>query len=500
MPPVKMASSSGCACTNATHAPAIRRTVPGARSPWYNTAVPEDALTVGQLHQRMIRALTGAFPDEVWVRGIVRNYSVSRNGHAYFELAEPAVIGTDRARVAVALLSRRRRAVDAQIAEMSGIAIADDLEVCIRGRPGVYAPWGKLQLEMTAIDPAYTMGLLAADRDRVLRALAADGLLDRNVGLPMPVLPLHVGVVTARDSAAYQDFLAELGRRGFGFRLRVVDARVQGSAAVRTMCAALDLLASESPDVVVIVRGGGSRTDLASFDHERLARRVATMPVPVLTGIGHETDRSVVDEVAHTACRTPTAAAAHLAALVGEAHGRALSAWTAVRRAALVALEREESANQRGADRLRRAALAPLTLHAQRFDDHSVRLARVGRAVAGRSAAVLRRRSRVLCSLARRHVDRATAELAHVRDRVPRALLPLAATERALDGHANRLRALDPRRVLERGYSITRRADGSVVRTAATVSRGDELLTQLADGRLRSKVLDASGEIDADRA
>ena len=145
------------------------------------------------------------------------------------------------------------------------------------------------------------------------RALVAEGLLDRNRRVPLPLAPLRVGVVTSRDGAAWHDFRAELHRSGLAFKLRVADVRVQGDGAERRHRGRHHRAGPGEHlpplDVIVVIRGGGARTDLATFDTEVIARAIARSPVPVLTGLGHEIDRSVADEVAHTALKTPTACA-----------------------------------------------------------------------------------------------------------------------------------------------------------------------------------------------
>ena len=145
----------------------------------------------------------------------------------------------------------------------------------------------------------------------MLRQLEAEGLLRANAVHELPEVPLRIGLVTSAASAAYHDFLDELDASGFAFRVGVCDVRVQGANAPRRVVWALRRLAriASAFDAVVLVRGGGSRADLAPFDSDDVARAIAAMPLPVLTGIGHEIDRSVADEVAHTASKTPTASA-----------------------------------------------------------------------------------------------------------------------------------------------------------------------------------------------
>ncbi|MDP9453819.1 MAG: exodeoxyribonuclease VII large subunit, partial [Actinomycetota bacterium] len=283
--------------------------------------VPERTYGVGELAAGITRALRSAFPAEIWVRGELSGLRpANAAGHVYFTLCERSSRRGPTSSIGVALFRTDRLAVERFLREWPGFALADGLEVRIRGR--VQYSLGRISLVMSAVDPVHTLGRLAADRERVRRALAADGLLEANAGLALPAVPLRVGLVTSAGSAACEDVLAELAASGFAFRVTLADARVQGVGAEASLLRALRALARCRVDVVVVVRGGGARTDLATFDGERLARAVAAMPVPVVCGVGHEIDTSVVDEVAHTACKTPTACASLLVERVGAARAR----------------------------------------------------------------------------------------------------------------------------------------------------------------------------------
>src|SRR5262249_31546231 len=153
-----------------------------------------------------------------------------------------------------------------------------------------YAPTGKLTLKMRGLDPMYTLGQLAADRDRLLRRLVGEGLLDAQRRLPLPACPYRVGLVTSVGSAAWHDVTDELRRSGLRWQLVVCDTSVQGANAEYGIAGALRRLGRAEVDVIALVRGGGSRTDLATFDTEVVARAIAGLPVPVLTGLGHEID------------------------------------------------------------------------------------------------------------------------------------------------------------------------------------------------------------------
>ena len=268
-------------------------------------------LTVGALGALMKDGLNELFPEDLWVEGQVSNYHEARSGHAYFDLVEPSETPGKAvsAKLSVALFKNARATVDRTLAEAGGLSLVDDLQLRIRARLDFYPPNGRLQLIMNGVDPTFTLGRLAAERERILRQLAKEGLLTANRANPIPVPPLRIGLVTSVGSAAHADFIQELARSGWPFTVLEHDTRVQGDGAAADLSEALHMLATHRPDVIALVRGGGSATDLASFDAEVLARTIAALDVPVVTGIGHEVDRSVADEVAHTALKTPTACA-----------------------------------------------------------------------------------------------------------------------------------------------------------------------------------------------
>jgi exodeoxyribonuclease VII large subunit len=308
---------------------------------------------------------------------------------------------------------------------------------------------------------------MAANRERLLKTLAADGLLRANAARPLPPVPLRVGLVTSHDTAAYHDFVHELEVSGYAWQVCLADVRVQGSGAPKRLVWALRALARQRVDVVVIVRGGGSRSDLAPFDAEAVARTIAEMPVPVLTGIGHEVDRSVADEVAHTACKTPTACAQELIEHVGDFVDRLDGVSRAVAglarsRCRLAAQELGERAR-----RIRRGAPVALARELGALDVRRGRVQELGIRGVREAENALGDRRRLLVAAGGR-LTRGAA--------------------RQLDADAARLRALDPRRVLERGYSITRDDEGRVRKEVDGLAPDAVLHTELARGSITSRV------------
>jgi exodeoxyribonuclease VII large subunit len=415
------------------------------------TAVETHTHSVAELNALISDALTGAFPDQVWVQGEIHGYSTSARGHTYFNLVEPGQLGRpSAATLSVVLFGGNRRAVDHVLAKAGGLALADGLEVRIRGEVLFYPPQGRVQLRMTAIDPRHTLGKLTLDRDQLLRVLAAEGLLDRNRARPLSPVPLRVGLVTSEASAAAHDLLDELTRSGFGWKVSLIDTRVQGEGAVDGIVTALRTASRLDLDVVAVVRGGGSRSDLAAFDHEAVARAIATMPVPVITGIGHEIDESVADRVAYRSFKTPTACAGFLCDAVSSYRARCDELWRGLAVRSLDLLEHHDAALRSAAARAASGARTTLELGTARVIELRTAMTREPERALDRSE---------------RHVD-------------------------ALERHVG---ALDPARVLARGWSITRTAEGALVRGVADAPPGTALATRVHDGTVHSTV-DPTGD------
>jgi exodeoxyribonuclease VII large subunit len=455
----------------------------------------EPTWSVSEIGEAVTGALRRAFPDEVWLRGEIRNLKRGGTGMVWFDLVEPAP-GGDLGRPAIAtlpvvLFDTARRRVNTQLRRAGGaVRMEDGTEVRIRGRIGFWAPGGRLQVQMTDIDPAFTLGRLAADRERLVRQLEAEGLLGRQKRLVFPLMPLRLGLVTSAGSAAEQDVLDELRHSGIGFKVRRADARVQGRGAPRSVAAALRAIVRREVDVVLLVRGGGSATDLSAFDSEAIARAIAELPVPVVTGIGHEIDRTLADELAHLSFKTPTAGAQAMVAAVRDFDRLLVAQWVAVAAAARDAVASETDRLRTCARHVALGTRGGLAASAAVLSSRGARLEHTAAAALDRSTRQLERAQGRVETGARVHLrthgQRVESMQWQLVQRGPRVV---EASEKELVGLDAQVRAFDPVRTLARGWSITRRAsDRTVVRSADTVTAGDELLTTLGDGTVTSTV------------
>lgn len=420
--------------------------------------------SVGELAEAINDQMRRGFSDGVWVRGEIDGLRNS-GPHTYFALVEDGDDG--RAVLNVSLFAPMKRNLT-PLLKRSRLELANGMKVRIYGHLDFYAPTGRLGLKMAGIDPRFTLGELSQARDQVVRRLVAGGLFVANRRHRLAAAPLRVGVVTSVGTAAWHDFSDELRRSGYAFELAVCDTRVQGEWAVSMVAASIRTLGRRPGlDCVVVIRGGGARNELATFDAEPIALAIATCPVPVLTGLGHEVDRSVADEVAHTALKTPTACAAHL---VDSVH--AYLAATDERWAAIQAIARREVAG----------ATASLS-------DRAHRIARRTHAAVERADERLGTRIDRIRVAPVRRLDAADRRLDDDRSRlVRRAPHLVTSAGRDLDAAEARLALLDPVNLLRRGWSITRTADGRMVRSADDVAAGDVLVTQVADGTVTSHV------------
>ncbi|MGA1650043.1 MAG: exodeoxyribonuclease VII large subunit, partial [Ilumatobacteraceae bacterium] len=239
--------------------------------------------------------------------GEVGKVTNAASGHCYFDLIDDE--SDDKSVLSVKLFRGVRQALATKLREHQ-IDIVSGIKVRIRGTPDVFATNGSFGFKMSDVDPRFTLGDLAAKRQEIVDRLKKDGSYDRNKKTTLPLVPLGIGLVTSNGSAAYADFMKTIEQSGIGFRVSLCDVRVQGDGSAAEIASAITWLSSfDDVDLVAVVRGGGSKTDLAAFDDELVARAIATCPKPVFTGIGHEVDTSIADEVAYSWNKTPTACA-----------------------------------------------------------------------------------------------------------------------------------------------------------------------------------------------
>jgi exodeoxyribonuclease VII large subunit len=446
----------------------------------------EPTYSVAQLCGEVKEFLGEAF-SSVWVVGEAQRVRPSGRGHVYFELIEKGdrdeIVGKLDAVIWKGDFLKIQRLLAA-----SEQKLVDGVQVRCRGSLDFYAPSGRLQLCVREVDPAFTLGLLERRRRETLAALAAAGLLERNRALPFADLPFSIALITSHGSAAYHDFLSGLVESGYGFRVLFFHAAMQGRESEREVVSALAALAGLPIDCAVLIRGGGSRTDLAAFDSRAIAEAIARAPFPVLTGLGHEIDQSIADLTAHTAFKTPTKVAEFLIERIARADAGVEELRRRLLREAMEPLRAGREALGRAE---RGVSLARMRLNAAggRIDEHARTLARLGRSAlrdAERRGDALRGR---LVELAPRRLAAAGRERLRAGERIAGAgRAQVREATATLQGVERLCRQLAPERTLERGFSLTRDAAGRLVRHPAQARPGDTVTTRVAGGDFKSRV------------
>lgn len=428
----------------------------------------QQAITLEQLNQRIRTLITCADTQNVWVTAELSDVA-PRGGHYYMELLQKDNDGRNIvARSRAMIWANRASSVISKFEQATNQRFATGIKVMVCVSASMHPVFG-LSVVINDINPEFTLGDLMRRRQEILNQLQQDGVINDNRQLQWPAVAQRIAIISAQGAAGYGDFINQLfgNNHHLRFNARLFPAVMQGERSPESIINALNAIAQEQDewDCVVIIRGGGASADLASFEHYELALNIAQFPLPVVIGIGHERDITVLDYVANMRVKTPTAAAQWLisknAAVLEQLQQAATNITLAVTEringcktqlshiegiipsVARIAIERGKNSLQRNLLSLSAVSNRIVTSHA-RLDN---------------LALMLRNNATSLTT---------------------RASDSLAATERLLN-------ALSPQATLNRGYSITR-INGKAVTAATQLKPGDVITTQLADGQVTSTI------------
>ena len=442
----------------------------------FNLQPTRRALTVSELTARIRDLLAKNFTD-IWVVGEISNCREAQSGHIYFTLKD------DRAQVRCVFFKQQQRGIK--------FRPEDGLQMTVRGSVSVYEARGEYQIYVENLEPV-GLGALQLAFEQLKKRLEAEGLFAAERKRPLPLLPSRIGLITSPRGAAVRDVVRILRRRFPNVHLTLYPVRVQGEGAAEEIVKALKFFnLKKFVDVLILARGGGSMEDLWAFNEEPVARAIAASAIPVISGVGHETDFTIADFVADVRASTPSAAAE----LVVQTR-REFDKHIADLRETLASqiryrlLELSRRVHELSARRGFRRPLDLLRQQRQRADEMTSRLALGLRARLEKSrkrftAAHLRIMSfdfRVKIAAFRLRLERRSAELAVRIERL------LRTKRERLDRLRLQLEERSPLRVLERGYAIATDANGTVLRDAAQVELGDSVAVQLHRGKLSTEV------------
>lgn len=459
---------------------------------------PAQALTLRQLNGLVRQTLKGCFPSPLWVQAEISELRVASNGHCYLELIEKDPSGrTPSAKARGIVWARQWPGLKSRFEEATGQQLAPGLKIQAEVTVEFSEIYG-YSLTLVGIDPAYTLGDLARRRREILHRLEEEGVLTLNKELPLPPSLQRIAIVSSAAAAGYGDFLRQLEENPYrlAFRTELFAAIMQGEGTEGSVLDALGRIADrrEEFDAAVIIRGGGAVSDLAGFDTYLLAAACAQFPLPLITGIGHERDDTVIDLVAHTRVKTPTAAAQFLIT-----HQRAqldlLASWARSLQAhATARLQAQRECLRAAGERL--TGRVPRLLEGQR-----ALLARLQAGMLHHTNRALQEHKLRQSALAyaagirlQRRIEAEKSRLATIAPRLAQsARQALLRHGHLLELARQKAQAADPQQILKKGYSLTLRG-GEIVTSAARLRPGDRIQTRFRDGTVESRVEGSIGK------
>ena len=439
----------------------------------YNTnEQTREAYSLLELNNRVKHVLQQAIPETCWIRAEMSDVRCNASsGHCYLEFIEKhPVSGQLVARARGSIWAKTFRMLKPYFEMETGQLFASGLKVLVKVSVEFHELYG-YSLTVLDIDPAYTVGDLIRKRQEIIRQLKEEGVFSLNKELSFPTLPKRIAVITSPTAAGYEDFLNQLtnNKAGYPFYTRLFPALMQGERTEESVIAALDRVFQQMEyfDVVVIIRGGGATSDLSSFDSYLLAANCAQFPLPVITGIGHERDDTVLDLVAHTRMKTPTAVAEFLIARMDRAAEELNGLQQAISLSATDRLAKQQALLQLLGSRLPVLAL-------NQIERNRMLLQRIGNQFPIVATTLLSKKRNRLDTLS-----------VHFKNQVEGVLME---QRRWIELTEQFVKMASPDYLLKRGYSLTLR-NGKIVKQAEELEQGDELTVRFADGEVQAQVL-----------
>ena len=452
-----------------------------------NTETPSrQPMTLLELHTAIRDKLQDSFPGACWVRAEMSDVRVnSSSGHCYLELIEKEEkTGQTVAKARATIWARTFQQLKPSFEKETKQVFASGLKVLVCVSVEFHELYG-YSLSISNIDPTYTVGDMVRRRAEIVRRLQEEGIFDMNRKLPFPLLPQRIAVITSPTAAGYEDFIHQLSGNeyGFTFYFKLFPAIMQGVKTEESLIAALDRLFSYTDrfDVVVVIRGGGSTSELNYFDTYPLAAHFAQYPLPVLTGIGHERDDTLLDMVAHTRLKTPTAVASFLIECMVREAVLLQKAEKTIYNEVTASILREKSVLQSFSAKLPVLVAGRLEQHRKRLQSMTACLSALPQWIHFRAEKI-----DLLPARLRRATDtviiRHSVLIAGMPTRLRGAFEKIKLEcRRKIDLNEQYLKMVSPEYILKRGYTLTYK-QGKIVKTAQSLSANDEITVKFADG------------------
>ncbi len=450
-------------------------------------------LSLYELNQQIRSLIDTSFPRTFLVTAEIASFDIKR--HCYMTLVDKHE-DSIRAEMRAVIWASRLKTVFAEFRSATGIDLAKGIRILFEASVRYHERYG-LSLDIMNIDPSYTLGELSAKRAEVLERLSREGLMDRNKSLEFPLVPLRIGVISSSTAAGYEDLVSHLINNpyNFSFSCRLYEAVMQGDKAEASIVKAIKRCINDSSllDVVVIVRGGGGKADLHCFDSYEIGKAIASLHVPVISGIGHLRDNTVLDEVSKMMAKTPTAVADLIITRVRDFEDT---------------VENLSNKLVRGTARLTFGLRERLSFLAKTFqgaagDELQMKLQKLNSLIRGLaySSKLTEIKMRYLAESSSKIKALVSKDIIGQKNIIDALLLRLITGSRAqilkekvrLEARDSNLYHLDPRNVLKRGYSITMK-DGKSLKSVSGLKVDDKISTVLYNGKVKSMVEDVRSD------
>ena len=435
-----------------------------------------------------------ALPDMYWVIAEISEIKENSAGHCYLELIEKHPEEKNvRARVKAIIWSKRYRFLKSFFENITGESLKEGLKILVKIKVEYHEVYG-LSLVITDIDPSFTIGEMALKRQMIINRLEKEGIFLMNKEIDFPVVPQRIAIISSRNAAGYSDFINQLTGNSYGYvyYTALIEAVMQGTETEQSVISALDKIADYPGlfDLVVIIRGGGSQTDLSWFDSYNIAYHVTQFPLPVLTGIGHDKDMSVTDMVASKSLKTPTAVADFLIDCVAGAENHIIEMSSEIIDAVRKIVEKNRI----------------------RIEEFRIKISPLSRIMISGIKANLTVKVIQIINIGKEYIIRSGLTPANLRSRLISAVKSYSSVKETvlerktqnlinftsnalirnnirLDGLDNTLTILTPDNVLSRGYTITS-LNGRILKSSDQVNADDIIDTQFSDGAVSSRVVE----------
>jgi len=434
-----------------------------------------------------------ALPDVYWVIAEISELKENFAGHCYLELIEKHPDEKNvRARVKAIIWSNRYRFLKAFFENSTGEPLREGLKILVKIKVEYHELYG-LSLIISDIDPAFTIGEMAMKRQLVIKKLEQEGVFSMNKELRFPIVPQRIAIISSKNAAGYSDFINQLKGNSFGyvFYTVLIDTSMQGTETEQGIINALDKIALNSDlyDLVVIIRGGGSQSDLSWFDSYNIAYHVTQFPLPVITGIGHDKDISVTDMVANRSLKTPTAVADFLIESIAGAENHIIEMSSEIIKCSRIIIEKNRNRIETSGIKLFPLTRIMLSDIKGKLSGKIIEIINVGKEYTFKADRIpANQESRLSSAVKTFSSGKEMALGRNCQGLIASTIDLLSMTNQMLTRLESTLNLLNPENVLQRGYSITS-INGLILKNSDKVGNNDLIDTQLYKGSLRSRVL-----------